>query len=226
MTAFPSKLLSYIMAYNSTARLSRPPKFSPQIEEKMEDPRISRSNFSGLIWKFILWHATKRPWDSSIRLGIELSRLFPPALVFRSNQAATVCLRPSYRSVTGSLLYRPHRRTDIWIIMIKLVCARSSHVCRHPAQPPDHLPISYYLEDTACLPPRRPSICPYAHLTVAALVAIRPHLRRSPVLSASPVDRPFAGTRSLLRFPPRRSCCSHGLASTSAVATLARALLW
>ena len=70
--------------------------------------------------------------------------------VLQSNQAATVCLRPSYRSVTVSLFYRLHHRTAVWI-MIKLArpTTRSSHVCRHPARPPDHLPVSYYLADAA-----------------------------------------------------------------------------
>ena len=37
--------LPYILAYKSTARISRPPKFLPQYEEKIQDPRISRLPF-------------------------------------------------------------------------------------------------------------------------------------------------------------------------------------
>ena len=37
--------LPYIIAYKSTASISRPSKFSPQTEEKKQDPRISRPPF-------------------------------------------------------------------------------------------------------------------------------------------------------------------------------------
>ena len=53
---------------------------------------------------------------------------------------------------------------------------------------------------------RRPSVHPCTCLALAVLVAVRRPLHQSPVLSASPVDRPFTGTWSLLRFSPRRSC--------------------
>ena len=39
------KSLPYILAYKSTARISRPPKFLPQYEEKIQHPRISRPPF-------------------------------------------------------------------------------------------------------------------------------------------------------------------------------------
>ena len=45
--------LPSILAYKSTARISRPPKFLPQYEEKIQDLRISRPPFSGIIWKTI-----------------------------------------------------------------------------------------------------------------------------------------------------------------------------
>ena len=35
------------------------PKFVPQYEEKIQDPRISRPPFSGIIWKKNLLHATR-----------------------------------------------------------------------------------------------------------------------------------------------------------------------
>ena len=92
--------------------------------------------------------------------------------------------------------------------MIKLIhpTARSSHVCCHPARPPDHLPVSYYLADATLS--ASPSVVrlPLRSLAVAALVAIHCPLRRSPASSASSIDRPFAGSRSLLRFPPRLAC--------------------
>ena len=37
--------IPYILAYKSTARISRPPKFLPQYEEKIQNPHISRPPF-------------------------------------------------------------------------------------------------------------------------------------------------------------------------------------
>ena len=115
--------------------------------------------------------------------------------VLRSNQAATFCLRPSYHPVTVSLFYWPHRRTAVWL-MIKLVrpTVRSSHVCR----------LTTCLSPTPwqmqrCMPPRRPSVRPYARVAVAALVAVRRGHPRSLHLPST-ARRLFAGTRSLLRF--------------------------
>ena len=119
--------------------------------------------------------------------------------VLRSNQAATVCLRPSYRPVTVSLFYRPHRQTAVWI-MIKLervVDARLS---------PDHLPVSYYLADVALSASPstvRSLVCsPGSCSAVRRPFAGRPHCPHLP----STARRLFAGTRSFLRFPPRCSC--------------------
>ena len=110
--------------------------------------------------------------------------------VLQCNQAASVCLWPSYRLITVSLFYRPYHRTVVWI-MIKLVCltARSSHVCRHPARPPDHLLVSYYLADAALS--AFPSVVRSPKHSPGSCSACRrlPPIRRSPALSASPVDR-------------------------------------
>ena len=120
------------------------PKFSPQIVEKMQDLRISRPLFSGLISKFILWHATKHPRDSSI------DGLFPPAMFIDLTRLPPSASDCPTAQLPFSLLYRPHCRTAVWI-MIKLVrpIVQSSHVCCHPAWPPDHLPVSYYVADAA-----------------------------------------------------------------------------
>ena len=138
--------------------------------------------------------------------------------VLRSNQAATVFLRPSYRPVTFSLFYRPH------CTMIQLVCltARASHVCRHPAQPPDHLPVSYYLADAALS--ASPSVVRPPLLSPGSCSACRRSPPPPPVARTVRVSRqPFASTRSFLRFLPRRSCnrlsVVPSLASTAAAAT-------
>ena len=145
--------------------------------------------------------------------------------VLRSNQAATVCLRPSYRQITFSLFYRWYYRTAIRI-MIKFVrpTVRSSHVCRHPARPPGDLPISYYPAYAAlsafpsavgppvrspgsCNPCRRPPPPP----PVARVVCIsrRPPVRRYQVASQIPAETQL---QSIVR-------CSHVLASKSAATT-------
>ena len=87
------------------------PKFSPQSEEKMQHPRISRPLFSGLIWKFILWHATKRSWDRSV------DGPFPPAVFSDLTRLPpSVFGRPTIR-----LLFSwPYCRTAVWI-MIKII---------------------------------------------------------------------------------------------------------
>ena len=131
--------------------------------------------------------------------------------VLQSNQAATVCLRPSYRPVTVSLFYWPHRRTAVWI-------TRPSNRAVVPRlSPPSAAAWSLarlLLPGRCSMLFRWPSVRSCARLAVAALVAVRRPLRRSPALSASPVDRPFFGTRSLLRFPPRCSCDRLSIVST------------
>ena len=94
--------------------------------------------------------------------------------------------------------------------MIKLVrlTARLSHVCRHPARPPDHLPVSYYLADAA-LSACPSAVCPPVRsLAVAALVAVRHPLRRSPALSTSPIDCPSPVRRYQVasQIPAESSC--------------------
>ena len=129
--------------------------------------------------------------------------------ILRSNQAAIVCLQPSYRPVTVSLFYQPHHRTAVWI-MIKLVrlTTRSSHVCRHPAQPRDHLPASYYLAYIALSTSPSAGRPPIRSPDSWSACCCPPPLRRSPappVGSRPPVGR-YQVTRSLLRFSPRHSC--------------------
>ena len=144
--------------------------------------------------------------------------------VLRSNQAATVYLRPSYRQITVSLFYRRYHRTAIQI-MIKLVrpTAWSSHVCRHPVRPPDDLPVSYILPgicSIVCLPVGRPSSRtlawrlqplspPAAPSARAVRVSRRPPVRRYHVASQISAETQL---QSIVR-------CSHDLASTSAAAT-------
>ena len=88
--------------------------------------------------------------------------------------------------------------------MIKLVRppARLSHVCRHPSQPPDHLPVSYYLADAA-LSASPSAVRPPVHsLGVAALVApsaapsaARLRCPRLPSTARSPVPGHFSDSR-------------------------------
>ena len=166
----------------------------------MQDPRISRPPF---FWFYMEIYFVARN-EASVRQFNR--RSISARIVLRSNQAATVWFRPSYRPITVSLFYQPYHRTAVWIIKLIRPTARSWHVCRHPARPPDHLPVSYYPAyaalsafPSAVRPPvRSPGSC--------SVVALRRTLRRSPAQSASPVDRPFADTRSLLRFLPRCSC--------------------
>ena len=122
----------YILTYKSTARISRPPNFYPKMKKIIQDPCISRPPFQVL--------------DGNLFCGTQRSvREIVQSTVRFTNQAANVCLWPSYCQITIPLFYRRYHRTAIWI-MIKLVrpTARSSHVCRHPAWPPDDLPVSYY----------------------------------------------------------------------------------
>ena len=75
---------------------------------------------------------------------------------------------------------------------------RSSHVRRHLARPPDHLPVSYYLADAALSASQsaiRPPICSPGSCSTCRRP---PPLLRLTALFTSPVDRPFDGTRSLL----------------------------
>ena len=166
--------------------------------------------------------------EASVR---QFNRRFVSArCVLRSNQAATVCLRPSYRQITVSLFYRRYHRTAIRI-MIKLVCptARSSHVCRHPARLPDERLARLLLPSicsVVCLPVGRPSIHtlawqfqslspPPPPVTRALRVSLRPPVRRYQVAYQILAETQL---QSIVR-------CSHGLASTSAAATQARVVL-
>ena len=145
--------------------------------------------------------------------------------VLRSNQADTICLRPSYHQITVSLFYRRYHRTAIRI-MIKLArpTARSSHVCRHSAWMPDDLPISYYPAYAAlsafpsairppirspgsCNPCRRPPPPPL--VARAVRVSRRLPVCRYQVASQIPAEMQL---QSIVH-------CSHDLASTSAAAT-------
>ena len=103
-----NSILPYIFTYKSTARISRPPKFSPQPEEQMQDPHISRP--SPLFRFYIEIYFVARN-EASVR---QFNRRSVSARsVLRSNQAATVCLRLSYRPITVSLFYRPYHWTAV-----------------------------------------------------------------------------------------------------------------
>ena len=153
--------------------------------------------------------------------------------VLRSNQSATVCLRPFYRQITVSLFYRRYHRTAIRI-MIKLVrlTAWSSHVCRHPARPPDDLLVSYY-PTTRHMQCCRPSIHPYARLAVATLVAApsasRPRCSRLPSIARSLLPGRFSDSRrdaaaiDCPLFPRSRVDVSGGHVSTCCLMKMASA---
>ena len=146
--------------------------------------------------------------------------------VLRSNQAATVCLRPSYRQITVSLFYWSYHRTAIWI-MIKLVRPSDRAVVAHFSPPSTaawrlaHLPLPGICS-VVCLPFGRPStrmlawqLQPLSPPTTPS--ASRPRCPRLPSTARSPVPGRFSDFRrdtaaSIVR-------CSHDLASTSAVAT-------
>ena len=184
----------------------------------MQNLCISRPPFSGLIWKFILWHATKHPWDSSI------DGPFPPAVVLRSNQAATVCLRlsavlpPGYRLTvlpTAPSDCRPNndktRPSDRAVIArLSLLSAVAWSLAR-----------LYLAEAELSASPSavRPPVCSPGSCSTCPI-------RRSPTLSASPIDRPSPICRYQVasQIPAEMQLrsivrCSHGLASTSAAAT-------
>ena len=137
--------------------------------------------------------------------------------VLRSNQAAIVCLRPSYRPVTVSLFYWPHHRTVVWI-MIKLVQATvpSLHDYRLTNC---SSPTTWQMQ--RCLPPRRPSVRPYARLAVAALSAAPPpvaravHIYRRSLVRRYQVVSHISAEMQLLSIVR----CSHGLALPSVAAT-------
>ena len=89
--------------YKSTT----PPNFHPKLKKKMQDPRISRPPF--FRFNMEIYFVARN--EASVR---RFNRRFISARsVLRSNQAATVCLRPSYRTVTVSLFYRQHHRTAV-----------------------------------------------------------------------------------------------------------------
>ena len=184
----------------------------------MQDHHISRPLFSGFIWRFILWHATKRPWDSSIDgpfsliVFSDLTRLPPSDFDV---------LPPDY-----CLTVLPTVPSDCRLNKKTRPTARSSHVCRHPARPLDHLPVFYYPAYAALStfrsairsPVRSPGSCSACRpLPVARAVRVsrRPPIRRYQIASQIPAET------QLLSI-----VCSHGLASTSAAATYARVVLW
>ena len=123
--------------------------------------------------------------------------------------------------------------------MIQLVrlTARSSHVCRHPARPPDHLPIAYYLADavlsgspSAVRPPvrspgscsacRRPPLTP--PVVHAVRVSRRPPVRRYQVSDsrrdAAAIDCPlFPRSRVDISGGHLSTCCLMKMAAASSL---------
>ena len=197
------------------------PKIFTQTEEKMQDPRTSRPPFCRCYMD--IYFVARN--EASVR---QFNRRSVSARsVLQSNQAATVCIRPSYRPDTVSLFYRPYHQTAV-CIMIKLFhqTKRSLLVCRHPARPPDHLPVSYYLAYEAFSafpsvvrsPVRSPGSCstyrrppPPPPVARAVRVSRRPPVRRYQVASQIPAETQL---RSIVRCSQSRVDVSGGHVST------------
>ena len=145
--------------------------------------------------------------------------------VLRSNQAAIVCLWPSYRPITVSLFCLPYHRTAVWI-MIKLV------------RPTARLSLARLLLpnicSVVCLPVGRPSTRTLAwqlqHLSPsAAPSAGRPRCPRLLSTARSPVPGRFsdsprdAAAIDCPLFPQSRVDVSGGHVSTCCLMKMAAA---
>ena len=151
----------------------------------MQDPRISWPPFFRFYMEI---YFVERNLASVRQLN---RRSVSVRSVLRSNQAATVWLRPSYRPVTVSLIYRPHHWTAIWI-MIQTRPSDRAVVAR--LSPPNAAawPLACLLLpgicSVVCLPVGRPSACKLAWQLQR--FHRPPPLCRSPTLSASPIIHP------------------------------------
>ena len=188
------------------------PEFLPQTEEKMQDPRISRPPFFTLYMK--IYFVTRN--EASVRQFNR--RSVCSHSVLRSNHAATVCLRPSYRPITVSLFYcrlndktRPTDRAVVscllppsaaaWPLARLLLPSICSVVCL-PVGRPFTRTLAWQLQRLS------PSAAPSAGHP-RCRVSCRSPVRRYQVASQIPAETQLP---SIVR-------CSHSLASTSAAAT-------
>ena len=184
--------IPYIIAYKLTARISRrppPPKFSPQIEENLQDLRISQPLFFRFDMAIYFVARNKASMRRFNRRSGSIDG--QPSVFGRSTARLPLTVLPTAPSDCHlhndetRLSVRPcGRRTFVaWPLARLLLPGRCSIVCLPVGRP------SSVCSSGSCSAVHHPS-------------AGRP---RCPYLPST-AHRPFAGTRSFFRFPPRCSC--------------------